>query len=923
MKRLFRGSPRRLFLLPSFVLAALVFSQTTAAALQLTLNWGDTSTNEDGFKVERKAGATGTFAQLATVGANVVSYADASVTGGAAYCYRVRAYNTAGDSAYSNEACGTVSADTQAPLVSLSAPAGSTTVSGTTVIVSALASDNVRVVSVQFLLDGANLGSEATTAPYSTTWNTTTAANGAHSLTAVARDAAGNRATSTTVAVTVSNSAPPPPNATGLVAAYSFNEGSGSSVADASGSGNTGAISGAIWITTGKFGSALSFNGTSNWVTINDAPSLDLTTAITLEAWVHPAVTLNGWRSLLIKEMAPEAAYELYANTDVNKPGGYVFVGGQYGGAFGAFQLSANTWTHLTTTYDGTTIKLYVNSNLVGAATRAGAIATSSGPLRIGGSSMWGEYFQGQIDEIRVYNRALSASEIQTDMNTPVSTSPPSPLTYTLTLAKAGSGSGTVSSSPTGINCGATCSASYTSGAVVTLTATPASGSTFANWSGDADCADGSVTMTVAKTCTATFTLQTFALTVTKVGTGSGTITGADINCGADCSESYSSGTAVTLTATPASGSTFIGWSGGCSSAGTCMVTMSAAISVTATFALVPPTFTLTITKAGTGNGKVISAPAGIDCGATCSANYAANTAVALTPTPATGSIFTGWSGGGCSGTGACMVTLSAATTVTATFTPRGARIGVFRSSTGEWYLDANGNGILDDCAIGGCPSFGQQGNLPIAGDWLGTSVVQLGVFDPTTLQWQLDRNNNDIWEGCTIDLCFSSFSQKGDLPVVGHWNTKLTNDRIGLYRPSKRYWRFDLNDNGTFNTCPPDGCADFGLLTGLPVAGDWTGEGTTKLGLFSAGRWRLDVNGNGKWDKCIVDKCFSFGLSGDLPVAGDWNGTGQAKIGVFTPSTGLWELDLNGNGVFDGCNVDTCLGPFGQQGDIPVVGKW
>lgn len=90
-----------------FCAEALVCSQTPASALQLTLNWGDTSTNEDGFKVERKAGTTGTFAQLATVRANVVSYTDTSVTGGATHCYRVRAYNTAGDSAYSNEACGT------------------------------------------------------------------------------------------------------------------------------------------------------------------------------------------------------------------------------------------------------------------------------------------------------------------------------------------------------------------------------------------------------------------------------------------------------------------------------------------------------------------------------------------------------------------------------------------------------------------------------------------------------------------------------------------------------------------------------------------------------------------------------------------------------------------------------------------------
>jgi hypothetical protein len=94
---------------------------------------------------------------------------------------------------------------------------------------------------------------------------------------------------------------------------------------------------------------------------------------------------------------------------------------------------------------------------------------------------------------------------------------------------------------------------------------------------------------------------------------------------------------------------------------------ISAACTVTATYTL--NTYALTVAKAGSGAGTVTSAPAGINCGATCSANYNYGTAITLTAAPNVGSTFTGWSGGGCTGTGTCVVTLTAATNVTATYT--------------------------------------------------------------------------------------------------------------------------------------------------------------------------------------------------------------------------------------------------------------
>ncbi len=134
----------------------------------------------------------------------------------------------------SGEALQTITPDPTPPAVSITVPASGATVSGSSVSVSAAASDNVGVVGVQFELDGANLGSEVTTPPYSISWNTTTAANGSHTLTAVARDAGGNTTTSSGVTVTVSNT-------TG---------GSGGS----SGGGGSG---GGCFIATAAYGSAL------------------------------------------------------------------------------------------------------------------------------------------------------------------------------------------------------------------------------------------------------------------------------------------------------------------------------------------------------------------------------------------------------------------------------------------------------------------------------------------------------------------------------------------------------------------------------------------------------------------------------------------------------------------------------------------
>ena len=204
----------------------------------------------------------------------------------------------------------------------------------------------------------------------------------------------------------------------GLVAAYGFNEGSGATVADGSGNGNTGTLSGATWTTSGKYGNGLVFNGGS-LVKVPDSRSLDLTNAMTVEAWVYPTIKASGWSTAIMKEQSGEFCYVLYAGSPANQPNAYVYINGEQGFA-GPSGLAVNAWSHLTATYDGTTLRLYVNGVLASTTAVSGAMAASSGVLRLGGNSVWGEWFSGLIDEVRVYNRALSQSEIQTDVNKPV-----------------------------------------------------------------------------------------------------------------------------------------------------------------------------------------------------------------------------------------------------------------------------------------------------------------------------------------------------------------------------------------------------------------------------------------------------------------------------------------------------------------------
>jgi len=382
-----------------------------------TLSW-TASTDDTGvarYNVHRSTTSGFTPGAANKIGqATTASYVNTGLAAGT-YFYVVTAQDVAGNvSGPSNEAVALVPADTTAPVVAMTAPAVGATMSGT-MPVSATASDDVGVASVQFTVDDAAVGAPDTAAPFTIQWNSSTVPNGSHAISAVARDAAGNATTAIAVIVNVSNTQPSP---TGLVAAYSFNETAGVSTLDTSGNNNTGTISAATWSTAGKFGGALSFNGTSARVNVPDAASLHLTTGMTLEAWVKPSA-LSSWRTVILKETTGGLAFSLYANSASARPEGYVHVTTDTA-ASGGSALTLNSWTHVAVSYDGATLRLYVNGVQAGAQALTGPIATSTGSLRIGGNAVWGEYFKGLIDEVRVYNRALAAGEIQVDMVTPI-----------------------------------------------------------------------------------------------------------------------------------------------------------------------------------------------------------------------------------------------------------------------------------------------------------------------------------------------------------------------------------------------------------------------------------------------------------------------------------------------------------------------
>lgn len=308
-------------------------------------------------------------------------------------------------------------------------------------------------------------------------------------------------------------------------------------------------------------------------------------------------------------------------------------------------------------------------------------------------------------------------------------------------------GPGRVTSAPAGINCPGDCEEDFPDNTAVILTPTPDPGNSFTGWSGDLGGTNSpdTITLDTDKSVIANFAATTNTLTVTNTGSGTGLVRSdpAGLKCKSRCSADFNQGSVVTLTAQPDNDSIFAGWSGGgCTGSGDCNLILAQDTPVKAIFDQ-RTRYSLEVTRAGTGGGRVSSASGSIDCGPICENSYNEGDVVTLTALPDNDSIFTGWSGD-CSGTGpACPVTMSANRRVWAGFSPKTATLTV------ELTGDGWGAVIADSVRI----------NAP------GADTVTVTVNSPVTLYARPDDGSR-----------FAGWSH-GDCPGDGECTVTVSDD--------------------------------------------------------------------------------------------------------------------------------------------------
>jgi hypothetical protein len=266
-----------------------------------------------------------------------------------------------------------------------------------------------------------------------------------------------------------------------------------------------------------------------------------------------------------------------------------------------------------------------------------------------------------------------------------------------------------------------------------------------------------------------------------------------------------------------------------------------------------------------------------------------------------------------------------------------GTKVGVFRNGA-AFLEDSNGNGAYDAGVDRFIPMFTGPGgflpgDLPVTGDWTGDGHAKVGIYRSSTGTWYLDANNNGAYDPGDYTYQFGGVA--GDIPITGDWNG-LGRSCVGIFR-SGFFWILDLNCNGFFDNTPADAAFPFGGVVGdIPVVGAWTG-GTTRVGVvrkYAPGGvpqgnpfyWILDAspaNAGNLPANHPPGIAFAFGgLAGDVFVTGDWYNNGTSAAGVYR--NGLWVLDAALPAAPQASHVPgLTFGYGGVPGDLPVTGKW
>jgi len=430
--------------IPPVISSVSAFNISSAAA---TITWATNEASDS----QVEYGLTTAYGSSTPLNSSLLTAHAVTLTGLQAttlYHYRVKSRDAAGNLATSADFTLT----TLIAVPDLTPPSGPTNLSASAVSSSQIklswtaSTDNVGVAGYTIYRGGAQVGTTALTSYSDTSLSPSTT----YTYTVAAYDAAGNVSALSASASAATLPPPPADIASGLGLYYMFDEGAGSLASDSSGNGNAGSLLGGTAWAAGKLGQALSFDGVSGNVTAATTAGLNLSTTLTMAAWINPS-DVTAYRTIVAKGAFWQRGYGMNL---INGKLNLVKVG--IGDVTSSVLLSAGTWQHVAITWNAATseVKFYLNGALAQTVIDASVVNAplDSDNLLVGFWLGGGSYFAGAMDELRVYNRVLSAADISTLYTIAAPAPDTTPPTVSMTAPSAGStvaGTVTVSANAT------------------------------------------------------------------------------------------------------------------------------------------------------------------------------------------------------------------------------------------------------------------------------------------------------------------------------------------------------------------------------------------------------------------------------------------------------------------------------------------